>query len=127
MSSLLVRLALLLLVLAFPLGAQAQEVEQSAGLVCDTITQIEQFVSLHNQKVSNSDALVKVNGDKTPPACDVVIVAFYRGKVEKSVMTDGVVVEITAILVVGAYDGQQWIRTVPTPQYTIFRTKDRGA
>ena len=103
--------------------AKAQQVEMAQGLVCDTAEQIEQFVALHNQRVSNDDALAAINS-KAKNACGVVAVAFYRGDVKKSVMADGQVYDIVAIFVVGAHDGVRWIRVVPVPQHTIIPSKN---
>jgi len=122
----IVRMLLLALLLSFPLSGMAQEVEQGTGLVCDTAENIEQFVILHNQGMKNPDILATINGDKEPFVCAVFTAAFFKGKTVKLVLADGQVYEIAEILLVGVLDGQ-WVHITPTPQFSIFLTKERGA
>ncbi len=48
MSNLLAKLAAFIFVLSFPLGAQAQEVQQDTGLVCNTTEQMDSVLAAYD-------------------------------------------------------------------------------
>ena len=118
--------ALIGLMLLFGFSCQAQEVEQGTGIVCDTQAQVEQLIALHNAKVPNAEALAAINANE-PLACSILPVGFFRGEVVKTVASDGGYVAITAITVVAVNNGMGWVPVPPARQFTVFRTKERGA
>ena len=107
---------LLAMLVCLPFGAQAQEVEQGNGLVCDTVEQVEKFVALHNQGLKNTEVMAELNNGTV--VCVINPAAFYRGKAVKHVMADGMVYDVVSILVIGMYAGQ-WIPVAPYEQFTL--------
>src|SRR5262245_60115144 len=93
-------IAFLLLVLAAPSGARAQEVEVATSIFCDTQSQAEQFVAHFNG--DEQRAAVEVNEEaKNPTACLVAKVAHVRGiKISESRKAD-TTFQIVKILVLG--------------------------
>ncbi len=85
MSNLLAKLAAFLFVLSFLAGAQAQEVQQDTGLVCDTTEQMDSVLAAYDGGTNFTDALTVVNAEKI--VCAVVTVAFYKGNEIKKVTT----------------------------------------
>jgi hypothetical protein len=81
------------------------------GVICDSAAQVETYITL-----KGGDAAVETINAKEPKACAVMLVAFEKGQVVKTIDNR----EITEILVVAWNDGQVWHDLIPATQYTVF-------
>lgn len=117
------KLLLLLLVLfSFPSSGKAQE--SGHGLLCDTESQVEQFLAFLVESKDPTDAVSQVNREaKSTTACIFSYVVFMRGKEVASISVKEGIAKVTEISVIGYKDGQEWKLVTPFTQYTVFLVK----
>lgn len=123
MSNIIAKFALLLLVLSFPTGATAQQVEVGTGIICDTQKQVERFVS---EFTTTEATLQAINADNTN-ACGVLPVAYIRGEKVSQVRNTKGTYDVVAIIVVGVVTQIGLQHTPPMHQYTLFQVKEEDA
>lgn len=134
MANALTRVALWLLVAAFPMGAVAQQSPEpviGTGLLCDTAAQVEEVVALSTQTRNFAASVAAVNAKASGEtnACAVASVAYIRGETVKTAIRtpDGPrdIVKITVVgAVLGVEQGVGIVRPVPPQdQYTLFTSK----
>ena len=91
------------------------------GVICNTSTQAEQFVSLRQEGQDITPAVAKVNQQaQDPRACGVAAVAFMPDKTIATKPMGGKLVKIVRINVVAGYNGSGWHRVASTVQYAIL-------
>jgi len=91
------------------------------GVICNTSTQAEQFVSLRQEGQDITPAVAKVNQQaQDPRACGVAAVAFMPDKIMATKPMGGKLVKIVRINVVAGYNGSGWHRVASTVQYAIL-------
>jgi hypothetical protein len=113
----------LLLMLGFP--AQAQEVEITNGLICDTQKQVEQFVALYDGDAQTTAEKVNAS-ERNPTACIVSGMAYLRGRNLATARTRDTTFQIVPILVVGVVT-EKGIETVePSIYYSAIEIKEIG-
>jgi hypothetical protein len=113
----------LLLMLGFP--AQAQEVEITNGLICDTQEQVEQFVALYDGDVQSTAEKVNVS-EHNPTACGFSGMAYLRGHHLSTARTKDTTFLIVPILVLGVVT-EKGIETVtPAVYYSAIEVKESG-
>jgi hypothetical protein len=118
--NLVIRLLALMLLLSFR-PAVAQETQTGTGLICDTQSQISEYVKQATH-LNNREAALEVVNKTAPKACGIAAVAFFPGKVVGMVQTPKGLYDIVEITVVASFDGQ-WHPIPPTEQYTLVRSK----
>jgi hypothetical protein len=119
------RSALLALPLVLTLGvaAQAQEVEVTSGLICDTQKQVEQFVALYDGNAR--DTAEKVNtAENNPTACIVSAMAYVRGRELATARTKGTTFQIVPILVLGVVTEKGIEAVTPTRFFSAIEVKE---
>jgi hypothetical protein len=113
----------LLLMLSFP--AQAQDIEVTNGLICDTQEQVEQFVSLFDGDAQSTAEKVNI-AEHNPTACVVSGMAYVRGRNLATARTKDTTFEIVPILVLGVVT-EKGIETVkPARYYSAIAVKEIG-
>lgn len=93
----------------FATNAKAHPIS-GRGVVCDTAAQVEEYITL-----KGGDAALAAINAKEKNACALLLVAFEKGSVIKTIGSK----EITEILVVAWNDGV-WHELIPMMQYTVF-------
>src|SRR5262249_55971914 len=126
-------LPFLMLSLAPPLGARAQDapvkpegqgqgrVEIDTNLFCDTSQQVERFLSLLDEKKGSAEAAIAgVNQEnETQDACVIATAAFRRAGVTATVRNNEATFDVTRIVVIGVYTVNGLERSMPTEFYTL--------
>ena len=111
----------LLLTLCF--AAQAQEVEVTSGLICDTQQQVEQFVALYDGDAK--DTAERVNAaENNPTACVVSGMAYVRGRELKTARTKDTTFQIVPILVVGVVTEKGIQAVAPARFFSAIQVKE---
>ena len=111
----------LLLTLCF--AAQAQEVEVTSGLICDTQKQVEQFVALYDGNAR--ETAEKVNAaENNPTACVVSGMAYVRGRELKTARTKDTTFQIVPILVVGVVTEKGIQAVAPARFFSAIEVKE---
>lgn len=122
--SIAARIALVLLAFAVP--AQAQEVELGTHLVCDTQEQAERFAAVFNGSVEAAANAVNAEVND-PTACAPVTAAYLRGTRIATARSNGMTCEVVRILVIGVKT-QAGVQTVaPQVLFAIFRVDELAA
>ena len=126
--SVLLRIASLLLLCCFPVGAMAQSneagVEIGVGIVCNTAQQIERFVALQTGGSEAHTAVQLINGEAHDgSACGVVAVAFIARAKVRDVAVSGGAMRVTEVTIVGAMTERGLMAIEPFTQYTAFFVK----
>ena len=106
--------------------ANAEEVEVSTGVVCNTQKQIERFIALND--ADPLTAVRAVNDEKSDrTACAVASLAFVRGRDAITVRTRNVAFQIVEVLVVGVVTADEVQPIVPSVQFALFKIDERMA
>jgi hypothetical protein len=107
--------------------AEAQDIQVSSGVVCDTAEQIKMFGSLIDE-AGSQQAMESVNEDaKDPIACVPATVAYFvveRGEVVKA---EGKYWAVTKITVVGAVSGGRMQQFPPKDFYVLTQAPGQPA
>ncbi len=111
----------LLLMLGFP--AQAQEVEVTNGLICDTQEQVEQFVALYVGHAPGTAEKVNV-AERNPTACIVSGIAYVRGRKLATARTKDTTFQIVPILVLGVVTQKGIESVTPARYYSAIEVKE---
>lgn len=123
MTQFLAKVAIWLMVLVFPLGAQAQEPEAGVGLICDTPDQLKEIVELATVSRNFEASVEKVNNGSN--ACGVAQVLYLKGEKVGQVRSPDGLRDIVKIIIVGLVTPQGVMPVPPLVQYTMFPSKDR--
>jgi hypothetical protein len=114
----------LLLMLCF--AAQAQAVEVTSGLICDTQQQVEQFVALYDGDAR--DTAERVNAaENNPTACIVSGMAYVRGRELKTARMKDTTFQIVPILVVGVVTERGIQAVAPARFFSAIQVKEISA
>ena len=111
----------LLLTLCF--GAQAQEVEVTSGLICDTQKQVEQFVALYDGNAQNTAERVNA-AENNPTACVVSAMAYVRGRNLATARTRDTTFQIVPILVLGVVTEKGIQAVTPARFFSAIEVKE---
>jgi len=111
----------LLLTLCF--AAQAQEVEITSGLICDTQKQVEQFVALYDGNAQSTAERVNA-AEKNPTACVVSGMAYVRGRELATARTKDTTFQIVPILVVGVVTEKGIQAVAPARFFSAIEVKE---
>jgi hypothetical protein len=131
---LIMRLAFVLVLFSFPAGAIAQEQNSDAsavvgaGVVCDSVQQIQRYFALKGEGAQPEQAIQLVNTEaKDPRACAIIAVAFIpRAEVAKLAVSGGMI-RVMEITVVAAATPAGWDRVPDIKQYTAVFVKTEEA
>jgi hypothetical protein len=106
--------------------AQADEIETSTGVICNTQRQIERFVALND--ADPQSAIRAVNAEEQDPtACAVASLAFVRGGRPVTVRKKDATFQIVPILVVGVVTPDGVRGVVPAVYFSLFKVEERSA
>jgi hypothetical protein len=108
---------ILLGVLAGPIAADAQTIENGVGVVCESPEQVEQFITLHTD---SREAVEQINAENNARVCEILNVAFLVGGIVAEASNDRGTWQIHKILIVGLYVGRQVSPVQPYEKYTAF-------
>jgi hypothetical protein len=111
----------LLLMLGLP--AQAQEVEVTNGLICDTQEQVEQFVALYDGDAQSTAEKVNAS-ERNPTACVVSGMAYVRGRNLATTRTRDTTFQIVPILVLGVVTDKGVETVEPALYYSAIEVKE---
>lgn len=111
----------LLLTLSF--GAQAQEIEITNGLICDTQKQVEQFIALYDGDAKSTAELVNA-AEHNPTACVVSGMAYVRGRELATARSKDTTFQIVPILVVGVVTEEGVQPVAPTRFFSAIEVKE---
>src|SRR5262245_19850271 len=104
-------------------GAQAQEVEVTSAVICDTQQQVEQFVALYDGNAR--DTAAKVNAaEHNPTACGVSGMAYVRGRELAQARTKGTTFQIVPILVLGVVTERGVQAVAPARYFSAIEIKE---
>ena len=122
----LCRLGFALLLLCFPFGVGAQEIETGRAIICDTQQQAERLVALKDQ--GEEDPLAKVNDEAhNPTACAVATMALVVRNTRETIQAKQASVRVVEIVVVAVNNGPGWTQIPPATQYTLFAIPEESA
>jgi hypothetical protein len=107
-------------VLFFSPAAQAQEVELSPSLICNTEKQAERFIALYDGDAQA--AISAVNSEMhDPTACGLVNAAYVRGRQLATARNKDTTFGVVEILVLGIVDEEGSVESVtPAVFYSLF-------
>jgi len=113
--------------LLWTVGAKAQEIQASAGVVCDTQEQMEKFIAYAADDPRS--ALERVNKDAAnPQACGHVTAAFVRGAEVATARIKHRGFTIHQITIVAVSTDAGWRRLgQPLAQFAAFPTNELSA
>src|SRR5580765_7119129 len=94
--------------------AQAHDLEEGTGVVCDTQAQILEFASRN----ATPEAIQQINVSKT--VCALVSVRYYRGEEVARTSANNKALQLVKILVVAVNFHGVWGEIKPDVQYTLF-------
>ena len=104
-------------------AVQAQEVEVTSALICDTQQQVEQFVALYDGNAH--DTAAKVNdAEHNPTACVVSGMAYVRGREVAKARTKGTTFQIVPILVLGIVTERGVQAVAPARYFSAIEVKE---
>ncbi|MGE3150291.1 MAG: hypothetical protein AB7K04_14625 [Pseudorhodoplanes sp.] len=110
-----------------PLAAQepdATEVAAGMTVICDTASQIDRLVALHNDGAELPAALQRINNEqRNPNACGMAVVMFSLGRSQQHVMLQGRAIDIVEITIHAVNDGTRWSRVPGVRQFTLLPEK----
>jgi hypothetical protein len=98
-------------------GADAQNIENGVGVICETASQVEEFIALATDTRS---AVEQINTQSERRVCEVLNVAFLPGAVVAQSSNDKGTWQIRKILVVGLVIGGNVSPVQPFQKYTAF-------
>jgi hypothetical protein len=100
--------------------------EVSTGLVCDTVQQVERFVSLYNGD-NTAKAVKAVNAEAhSDSACSIETLAFVRGKEAGTIHRGDHAFAIVHILVLGVATDEGIRAIKPAAFFTVFSVTEYG-
>jgi hypothetical protein len=99
-------------------GAQAHDLEEGTGVICDTQAQILEFASRN----ATPEAVQQINVGKT--VCALVNVRYYRGEEVARTTANNKAMQVVKILVVEANVHGVWGSIRPEVQYTLFAIEE---
>lgn len=103
--------------LALPSFAQ----EQGAGLVCNTMAQVQSFLT---EKGDTATRIKAINEKAGETACGVIPVYYIRDT-EVIKASDGFKrYDIVKITIIAVHNGQNWVTVPPMEQYTLFQSNE---
>ena len=117
------------LVSCFAAGANAQPADPSlevgAGLVCNSVQQVERYLAHYTKGDQSPDAAVQaVNVESHDAnACALVSIAFVRGEQHAAVPAPGGQMRIVQIRVIAAQTPEGWAQFDDLVQYTAIFEK----
>ena len=100
-----------------PIEAEAQNIESGVGVVCETPSQVVEFIALQTDRRS---AVAQINAHSASPVCEVLNVAYLVGGVVAHSSNDQGTWQIRKILVVGLVIGGNVSPVQPYQKYTAF-------
>ena len=98
-------------------GAAAQNIENGVGVVCETPSQVEEFIALQTDIRS---AVEQINAESKSQVCEVLNVAFLVGAVVAQSVNDKGTWQIRKILIVGLVIGGNVSPVQPYQKYSAF-------
>lgn len=120
-----VRIALLLLLLCRPAGAQWPDVNIGSGLVCDTPQQVEQFAAVYDGDPDAALAAVNAEADD-PDACTIGTFAFVIGPQVAVVKRVNGTFRVIQVLILGVFTDEGFEAAMPRTFFTLADV-DEGA
>jgi hypothetical protein len=108
---------ILLGILAGPIAADAQTIENGVGVLCESPQQVEQFIALH---ADSREAVEQINTQNNARVCEILNVAFLVGGIVAETSNDRGTWQIHKILIVGVYVGSRMSPVQPYEKYTAF-------
>lgn len=118
------RYVLVAMLVMFAAHASAQhDIQEGAGVVCDTPAQVKRFAELG----AKADALNALNEGEQQPVCAWAPVRYIRGRVVDVARAGERTVQIVEILLLQVRVHGQWGQVPPEVQYTIFEIEEEGA
>jgi hypothetical protein len=108
---------LVLVHLAMTVGAQAQNIENGVGVVCDSPQQVEQLITL---RTDLENAVEEINAQHNSRVCEILNVAFLIGGIVAEASNDKGTWQIRKILIVGLYLGRIMSSVQPYQKYSAF-------
>jgi hypothetical protein len=108
---------LVLVHLAMTVGAQAQNIENGVGVVCDSPQQVEQLITL---RTDLENAVEEINAQHNSRVCEILNVAFLIGGIVAEASNDKGTWQVRKILIVGLYLGRIMSSVQPYQKYSAF-------
>lgn len=114
---------LLLALCSFPSIGGTHEIERI--VLCDTEYQVAQFSHFFEEATETNalQAVAKVNAEHNKTSCVLAYAAYIRGDLISTMKVDEGAGNITEVLVLGIKVKDEWKKTEPFVQYTIFFVK----
>jgi hypothetical protein len=110
---------LMLGLFAATIKAEAQNIENGVGVVCDSPQQVEQFITL---RTDSKSAVEQINAQSKSRVCEIINVAFLVGGIIAETSNDKGTWQIRKILIVGLIIGPIMNSVQPYQKYTAFLT-----
>ena len=104
---------------AATIKAEAQNIENGAGVVCNSPQQVEQFITL---RTDSKSALEQINAQSKSRVYEIINVAFLVGGIIAETSNDKGTWQIRKILIVGLIIGPITNSVQPYQKYTAFLT-----
>jgi hypothetical protein len=118
----LAKILLLVCVLSFlARPTAAQEPQVGSGLLCNTAAQAQKVAT------DGPTAVQQVNAEAGDNACAYAQVLYVRGETVARISSRYGSFEVVAVMVVGGVTPNGFVHIKPTPQFTLFATRDKEA
>src|SRR5262249_41859444 len=98
----------------------ASDAAVGVGVICNTVEQAEQFVSLRGNGARPDQAMHAVNANaQDRRACGVAAIAYFRDQTMDTMRLEDKLVQIVRINVVAGFNGSAWQRVADKVQYAV--------
>ena len=121
--SLTVKIVLWLVLGTFALTAQARELSEGTGIVCDTPDQVQRFAVLG----AKPEAIKTINDGAAKAVCALTTVRYIRGREVSRVRSSDHAYRVVEILLIEVKLHGQWGEITPSLQYTLFLVNEERA
>jgi hypothetical protein len=102
---------------------QKENIEIGQGVICDTLQEVERYVTLRGNGTETSVALQTVNDEAHVAACNLALVMFSAGAHVADLTVQGKLLSIIQINVHAFGKGMVWMKIPATVRYTVTAEK----
>jgi hypothetical protein len=100
-----------------------EKIEIGQGVICDTLQQVERYVTLRGNGIETNVALRTVNDEAHVAACSVALVMFSAGERVAGLTVQGRLLSIIRINIHAFVNGPSWMKIPASTRYTVTAEK----
>lgn len=104
---------------AGPAQNKSEKLEAGVGIICDTASQVERYLTLQKEGQHTAQAIQIVNTEAhNAKACGMAAVVFIPGEQVGNVMVEGGRMQVMRVTIVAVQTDRGWHATQPIVQHT---------